>query len=65
MNARYVEAALQRRYQNLPLGMRLWRYPDKGPKFDKEIDGKLHKVFITVSPLIGQLLAERLIKVNF
>ena len=49
-NARYVEAALQMRYQHLPLGLRLWRYPDKGAKYDKEIDGKLHKVFITCSP---------------
>ena len=65
INARYVEAALQMRYQHLPLGLRLWRYPDKGAKYDKEIDGKLHKVFITCSPRVGQMLAERQIKVNF
>ena len=65
INARYVEAALQMRYQHLPLGLRLWRCPDKGPKYDKEIDGKLHKVFITCSPRVGQMLAERQIKVNF
>ena len=47
INARYVEKALQKRYQHLPLGLRLWRHPDKGKKYDKEVDGKLHKVFIT------------------
>ena len=47
INARAVEDALQYRYQHLPLGIRLWRYPDKGSKFDKVVDGKLHKVFIT------------------
>ena len=65
INARAVEEALQFRYQHLPLGIRLWRCPDKGPKYDKEIDGKLHKVFITCSPRVGQMLAERQIKVNF
>ena len=36
-----------------------------GSKYDKEVDGKLHKVFITFSPLAGQMLAEGKIKVNF
>ena len=65
INARLVENALQQRYQHLPLGLRLWRSPDKGEKFDKEIDVKLHKVFITCSPRVAQMLAERQIKVNF
>ena len=65
INARYVEAALQKRYQHLPLGLRLWRCVDKGGKYDKEIDGKVHKVFITSSPRVAQMLAERKIKVNF
>ena len=65
VNARYVENALQERYQHLPLGLRLWRHPDKGEKYDKEIDGKLHKVFLASSPLVAQMLAEREIKVNF
>ena len=65
INARYVEKALQQRYQHLPLGLRLWRCPDMGKKYDKEIDGKLHKVFITCSPSVAQMLAERRIKVNF
>ena len=57
---------LQARYQrHLPLGQRLWRSVDKGSKYDKEVDGKLHKVFITFSPLAGQMLAEGKIKVNF
>ena len=38
----------------LPLGMRLWRGPDKGKKYDKEVDGKLHKVFITCLPRVDQ-----------
>ena len=63
-NARMVEKALQRRYQHLELGHRLWRCPDKGSKFDKEVDGKVHKVFITFSPLISQMLADGKIKVN-
>ena len=65
INARYVEKALQKRYQHLPLGLRLWRHPDKGKKYDKEVDGKLHKVFIACSPRVAQMLAERKIKVNF
>ena len=65
INARYVEKALQKRYQHLPLGLRLWRHPYKGKKYDKEIDGKLHKVYITCSPRVAQMLAERKIKVDF
>ena len=60
-----VEAALQKRYQHLPLGLRLWRCVDMGHKYDKEVDGKVHKVFITSSPRVAQMLAERKIKVNF
>ena len=66
INARAVEKALQQRYQRLlPLRQRLWRCVDKGSKYDTEVDGKLHKVFITFSPLAGQMLAEGKIKVNF
>ena len=64
-NARAVEDAIQARYQKFPLGFRLWRCADKGPKYDKEIDGKVHKVFITYSPFVVQMLAQRKIKVNF
>jgi hypothetical protein len=63
-NARMVENALQQRYQHLDLGHRLWRCVDKGSKYDKEVDGKLHKVFITYSPLISEMLADGKIKVN-
>ena len=63
-NARMVENALQQRYQHLDLGHRLWRYADKGSKYDTEVDGKLHKVFITYSPLISEMLADGKIKVN-
>ena len=65
INARYVECALQKRLQHLPLGMRLWRHPDKGAKFDKAVDGKVHKVFITISWRVAQMLAAQKIKVNF
>ena len=64
INARAVEKALQVLNQSLPLGCRLWRCPDKGSKFDKEIDGHLHKVFITVSPHIGDMVAKGEIMIN-
>ena len=64
INARAVEDALQYRYQHLPLGIRLWRCPDKGSKFDKVVDGKLHKVFITYSHVIAQKLAAHKIKID-
>ena len=64
INARAVEDALQVRYQHLPLGQRLWRCADKGSKYDKEIDGKLHRVFITCSPKLGQMFAEQKIMIN-
>jgi len=56
INARAVEAALQKLKQALPLGTRLWRCPDMGPKYDKKVDGHLHKVYITVSPFIGDMV---------
>ena len=66
INARAVEKALQQRYQRLlPLRQRLWRCVDKGSKYDTEVDGKLHKVFVIFSPLVGQMLAESKIKINF
>ena len=66
INARAVEKALQARYHRaLPLGQRLWRRVDMGSKYEKEVDGKLHTVFITFSPLAGQMLAEGKIKVDF
>ena len=64
INARAVEKALQVLNQSLPLGCRLWRCPDKGSKFDKKIDGKLHKVFITVSPHIGDMVRKGEIMIN-
>ena len=63
-NARMVEKALQLRYQHLQLGQRLWRCPDKGSKFDQEVDDKVHKVFITHSTLISDMIADGLIKVT-
>ena len=64
INARAVENALQVLNQALPLGIRLWRCPDKGSKFDKKIDGNLHKVYITVSPHIGDMVHKGEIKIN-
>ena len=65
INARNVEKALQLRYQHLPLGHRLWRCADMGKKYDKEVDGKMHKVFVTYSPDAEQMLAESKIKINY
>ena len=65
INARSVECALQKRLQHLPLGMRLWRHPDMGPKFDTAPDDKVHKVFIAISWNVAKMLAAREIKVNF
>lgn len=65
INARDVEDALQKRYQHLKLGQRLWRCADKGAKFDTPEDvGKLHKVFIASSPDVKQMLANGEIKVD-
>ena len=66
INARAVEAALQKLKQALPLGTRLWRCPDKGPKYDKkdDVDGHLHKVYITVSPHIGDMVHNGEIMIN-
>ena len=65
INARRVEDALQQRHQHLPLGTRLWRCNDKGSKFDQAKDaGKVHKVFLTFSPLVAKELRNRTIKRN-
>jgi len=52
VNARYVEDALQLRFQGLPLG---WRRPDAGTKFE-ESDGKIHTVGIVYSDQIVPLI---------
>jgi hypothetical protein len=55
LNARRVEEAFQKRFQHLPLGTRLWRCVDKGSKYDRPEDaGKVHKVFLTFSPLVAK-----------
>ena len=65
INARDVEGALQKRYQHLKLGQRLWRCADMGVKYDTPEDvGKLHKVFVAFSPDVKQMLANGEIKVN-
>ena len=66
INARRVECALQQRFQYLPLGVRMWRGPDKGPKYDQPEDkGKVHKVFIAYSPVVAQMRREGKIIVDF
>ena len=62
INARDVEDALQRKFQHLPLGCRLWRRPDAGAKFE-EPDGKVHSVGIVYSDQILPLIEQGMIKV--
>ena len=63
VNARYVEKALQSLYMHVPLGTRLWRIVDKGKKYDTEIDGNVHKVFVTLSHEVPRMVAEGTIQV--
>ena len=63
VNACYVEKALQSLYMHIPLGTRLWRIVDKGKKYDTEIDGNVHKVFVTLSHEVPRMLAEGTIQV--
>lgn len=64
VNARKVEAALQCLNQHLKLGKRLWRKPDMGAKYDKKIDGSVHKVFITYSTSVNAMCRAGSIKIN-
>jgi len=65
INARRVEKALQVRFQHLHLGVRLWRHPDKGAKYDRDDDApKVHKVFVTYSTRVAQMLHESKIKLQ-
>ena len=64
-NATAVEAALQRLYHDdLELGHRLWRHVGMGAKHDPTLDGLDHKVFVTYSAKVLQLIEERRIVVN-
>jgi len=66
LNSRRVECALQTHFQNLSLGVRLWRGPDKGAKYDVKGDQlKVHKVFLTYSPRVAEMLRKGVIKVNY
>ena len=51
-NSRNVEASLQYLLHHLPLGVRLWRCPDKGAHsaYQKK-DNRLHRVFVTACPV--------------
>ena len=55
INARDVEDALQRRFQGLPLGRRLWRSPDQGAKFEMP-DEKVNSVGIVYSDQIVPMI---------
>eukprot|EP00978_Attheya_sp_CCMP212_P028820 scaffold100550_cov57-Attheya_sp.AAC.3 len=61
INARDVEDALQRKFQGLALGRRLWRSVDRGPKYEPP-DGKVHSVGIVYSDLIMPLIGSGSIK---
>ena len=68
INARKVEKAMQERFQYLPLGTRLWRAPDKGPKWgDLEEDGEskfVHKVFVAFSYTVDVSIRNGTVVVN-
>jgi hypothetical protein len=61
VNARDVEDALQKLYQDLPLGQRLWREPDCKAKRE-EPDGSLHKVGIVYSKDILPMIKSGVLK---
>jgi hypothetical protein len=63
IDARDVEDALQLKYQDLPLGCRLWRRPDAGAKYE-ELDGKVHSVGIVYSYQIAPLIEQDWIRVD-
>jgi len=66
LNARKVEAALQTHWEDLKFGYRrLWRENDKGAKFDSIKDvGKAHTVFLTISPLVQELVDGGKLRIN-
>ena len=43
-NARLIERALQLKLNHYPLGVRLWRKPDAGPKYGIYKDKRVQKV---------------------
>ena len=63
INARNVEDALQYKFQHLSLGKRLWRFPDKGAKYELPND-KVHSVGIAYSRKIIPLIEEGWIAVQ-
>ena len=66
LNARKVEAALQTHWEDLKFGSRrLWRDNDMGAKFDTTKDvGKAHTVFLTISPLVQELVDGGMLQIN-
>ena len=51
INARLIEKYLQKLFQHLPFGNRLWEQPDAGGKY-KIDDSRKHQVFVTFSSKI-------------
>ena len=58
--ARAVEGGLHYRFHDaLQLGDRLWRMPDMGAKDDLDWEeGQVHKVFVSFSPVVPQMIRD-------
>ena len=63
INARDVEDALQNKFQHLSLGKRLWRFPDRGAKYELP-DEKVQSVGIAYSGNIILLIKKGWIEVK-
>ena len=63
-NASSIEDKLQKRYQYLPLGCRLWRCVGKGAKYNKDEVQQVHKVFITYSFKVQKAVNEGKLKIQ-
>ena len=64
-NARIVEDTYQSKFMQLDEGIRLWRQPDAGVRFDKKLDGKLHQVAIMFSGKIPGMIKDGTIDVFY
>ena len=64
-NSTKLEAALQRKYQSLPLGRRLWRRVGAGSNgLHEPRDEREHKVFIAYSFEVSSAVADGRLKIN-
>lgn len=62
-NARQIEDSLQRKFQHLELGHRVWRCCDRGAKYELPVDAKSHKKVIVYSEKIKEFVNNHLIRV--